>query len=103
MNAPLSTVTRDMNSFSAPVGNIYEAVAVVAKRANQISAEVKKELEGKLQEVATVNDSLEEVFDNREQIEVSRHYERMPKATLLAAQEFQQGQVFYKRPVGPKV
>ncbi len=97
-NAPLTTVTRDMNSLSAEVGNVYETVSLIAKRANQIAAETKKELDGKLQEVAMVSDSLEEVFDNREQIEVSRHYERMPKATLLAAQEFKEGKVFYKRP-----
>ncbi len=98
MNAPQSTITRDMNSLSAEVGNVYETVSLIAKRANQISVEIKKELDEKLQEVAMVSDSLEEVFDNREQIEVSRHYEKMPKATLLAAQEFQQGKVFYKRP-----
>ena len=98
VNAPLSTITRDMNSLSAEVGNLYETVSLIAKRANQIDKEVKKELDEKIQEVAMINDSLEEVFDNKEQIEVSRFYEKMPKATLLAAEEFRQGKVFYKRP-----
>lgn len=95
---PTSTVTRDMNSMCAEVGNVYETVRIIAKRANQISVDTKHELEKKLQDFSSVNDSLEEVFENREQIEISRFYEKMPKATLRAAAEFEEGKVYYKNP-----
>ena len=78
--APTNTVTRDIMNLCEETGNIYESVAIIGKRANQISADIKQELNQKLQEFATSNDSLEEVFENREQIEISRYYERMPKA-----------------------
>ncbi|MGN1252147.1 MAG: DNA-directed RNA polymerase subunit omega, partial [Muribaculaceae bacterium] len=78
-NAPLNTVTRDMVKLSEDTGNIYETVCIIAKRANQISAEMKKDLEKKLQEFATLTDNLEEVNENREQIEISRYYEKLPK------------------------
>ncbi len=93
INAPQSTVTRDMNSLSSEVGNVYETVKIIAKRANQISVEMKSELEKKLQEFASYNDNIEEIFENREQIEISRFYEKLPKPTLIAAQEFADGKV----------
>ena len=86
--APTNTVTRDIMNLCEETGNIYESVAIIGKRANQISADIKQELNQKLQEFATTTDSLEEVFENREQIEISRYYERLPKATLMAIDEF---------------
>lgn len=87
-NTPVTTVTRDMIELSQQTGNVYETVCVIAKRANQIAAEMKGELEKKLQEFAPYNDNLEEVSENREQIEISRYYERLPKPTLIATQEY---------------
>ena len=95
--APTNTVTRDIMNLCEETGNIYESVAIIGKRANQISADIKQELNQKLQEFATSNDSLEEVFENREQIEKSRYYERMPKATLIAIEEFEEGRVHYRK------
>ena len=95
-NAPLNTVTRDMVKLSEDTGNIYETVCIIAKRANQISAEMKKDLEKKLQEFATLTDNLEEVNENREQIEISRYYEKLPKPTLIATQEFKDGKLYFK-------
>ena len=92
-NAPTNTVTRDMMKLSADTGNVYETVMIIAKRANQIGAEMKQDLEKKLQEFASFNDNLEEVFENREQIEISRYYEKLPKPTLIAAQEYEEGNV----------
>ena len=80
-------------------GNIYESVAIIAKRANQISVQIKEDLSKKLAEFASYNDSLEEVFENREQIEISRYYEKLPKPTLLATQEFVDGQVYWRDPL----
>lgn len=99
INAPLTTVTRDMNAMSEEVGNVYEVVKIISKRSNQISAEMKQELEKKLQEFASYNDNIEEVFENREQIEISRFYEKLPKATLIAAQEFAEGKIYYRNPL----
>ena len=79
-------------------GNIYESVAIIAKRANQISAEIKGELSKKLQEFASVSDSLDEMFENREQIEISRFYEKLPKPTLMATEEFVEGKVYFRNP-----
>jgi DNA-directed RNA polymerase subunit K/omega len=79
-------------------GNIYESVAIISKRANQISFEIKQDLNKKLAEFASYNDSLEEVFENREQIEISRYYEKLPKATLLATQEFVEGNIHWRDP-----
>ena len=87
-NTPVTTVTRDMIELSQQTGNVYETVCVIAKRANQIAAEMKDELQKKLQEFAPYNDNLEEVSENREQIEISRYYERLPKPTLIATQEY---------------
>lgn len=93
-----STVTRDLRELDTQTGNIYESIVVMAKRANQISNNVKEELHQKLSEFASSNDNLEEVFENREQIEISKHYERLPKATLVAVQEFLDGKVYYRNP-----
>jgi len=88
VTAPLNTITRDMNQLCADTGNVYETVNIIARRANQIAVEMKSELDKKLQEFASFNDNLEEVFENREQIEISRFYEKLPKPTLIAAQEY---------------
>lgn len=97
-NAPSTTITRDMINFADKTGNIYETVAIIGKRANQISVEMKNELSKKLQEFASYNDNLEEVFENREQIEISRFYEKLPKSTLIATQEFIEDKVYYRNP-----
>ena len=97
-NAPTTTVTRDLMAMCEDTGNIYETVAIIAKRANQISVELKNELSKKLAEFASYNDNLEEVFENREQIEISRYYEKLPKPSLLATQEFVEGKVYWRDP-----
>ena len=94
--APVNTVTRNIIT-----GNIYESVAIIAKRANQISVQIKEDLSKKLAEFASYNDSLEEVFENREQIEISRYYEKLPKPTLLATQEFVENKVYWRDPTFP--
>ncbi len=94
--APTNTITRDMNKLVEPVGNVYETVAIIAKRANQISAALKKELDSKLQDFSTPQDSMDETFENQEQIEISRTYERLPKPTLLATEEFVEDDLVYK-------
>ena len=101
-NAPTNTITRDMIKLCDQTGNVYETVAIIAKRANQISVEMKQDLEKKLQEFASVNDNLEEVFENREQIEISRYYEKLPKPTLIAAEEFEDGKVYFRNPAKEK-
>ena len=101
-NAPSTTITRDMINISEKTGNIYESVAIIGKRANQISVEMKNELSKKLQEFASYNDNLEEVFENREQIEISRFYEKQPKPTLIATQEFTEDKVYYRNPAKEK-
>ena len=97
-NAPTNTVTRDIMDLANDTGNIYETVAISAKRANQISTDLKGEISKKLQEFATSNDNLDEVFENREQIEISRFYEKMPKPSLIATQEFIDGKIYYRNP-----
>jgi len=97
--APGSTITRDTDKLEAPTGNIYESVVVIAKRANQISVEIKQELNRKLEEFAYYTDNLEEVFENREQIEISKFYERLPKSTLIALQEFSDNEVYFRNPL----
>jgi DNA-directed RNA polymerase subunit K/omega len=99
VNAPLSTISRDMNVLSENVGNVYETVKIIAKRSNQITAEVKSELDKKLQEFSSMNENIEEVFENREQIEISRYYEKLPKPTLVATQEFIEDKVYYRNPI----
>ena len=101
-NAPSNTDTRDMMDLCADTGNIYETVAIIGKRANQISVEMKNDLSKKLQEFASYNDNLEEVFENREQIEISRYYEKLPKPTLIAAQEYEEGKVYFRNPAKEK-
>lgn len=96
--APVNTVTRNIMDMAAETGNIYETVAIIAKRANQISVQIKEDLSKKLAEFASYNDSLEEVFENREQIEISRYYEKLPKPSLLATQEFIDGRVYWRDP-----
>lgn len=97
-NAPNNTVTRDMMDMSADTGNVYETVRIIGKRANQISVEMKQDLDKKLQEFASYSDNLEEVFENREQIEISRYYEKLPKPSLIAAQEYAEGKLYYRNP-----
>ncbi len=95
-NAPSSTITWNTQKLSEDTGNIYESVNVIAKRANQISVEMKEELNKKLQEFASYTDNLEEVFENREQIEISRFYERLPKPSSIATQEFVENKVYHR-------
>lgn len=97
-NSELTTTTRDLRILDGKTGNIYESVAIIAKRANQIGAEMKEELTQKLQEFASHTDNLEEVFENREQIEISKYYERLPKATLIAIQEFVEDKIYARTP-----
>ncbi len=97
-NANQSIVTRDIRKFDGQTGNIYEAVAIMSKRANQISTELKEELTSKLQEFGSNNDNLEEIFENREQIEVSKFYEKLPKPSLIAVQEFLEEKIYYRNP-----
>lgn len=94
--APHTTITRDMNELTAKVGNVYETVAIIGKRSNQISAALKKELDSKLQDFNTPSDSSEETFENQEQIDISRSYELLPKPTLMATQEFIDGELIYR-------
>jgi len=93
-----STITRDLRELDTQTDNIYESIVIMSKRANQISNNVKEELHQKLSEFASSNDNLEEVFENREQIEISKHYERMPKASLVAVQEFLDNKIYYLNP-----
>lgn len=95
---PNSTITRDVRELDKQTGNIYESIVIMSKRANQISTNMKEELHGKLAEFASSNDNLEEVFENREQIEISKHYERLPKPGLVAVEEFLTGKVYYRNP-----
>jgi DNA-directed RNA polymerase subunit K/omega len=95
--AHTTTTTRNLESLEAKTGNIYEAVMICAKRSNQISVEIKEELNRKLEEFANYTDNLEEIFENREQIEISKFYERMPKPTLIALDEFENDQIHFKK------
>ena len=101
-NAASTTVVRDLEKLWAETGNIYESIAIMGKRANQISVDIKNDLSKKLAEFACYNDSLEEVFENREQIEISRYYEKLPKPTLMAIQEFIEGKIYYRNPTKDK-
>ena len=95
-NAPVGTVTYNRNEIDAPTENLYEAISIIAKRTDQINSEIKKELIEKLEEFATHTDSLEEIFENKEQIEVSRFYERLPKPHALAIQEWLENKIYYR-------
>ena len=94
-NVPTNTISRDMVSLSKDTENIYETVMIIAKRANQIAQETKQELEAKLQEFAVYTDDQQEMVANEEQIEISRQYERMPKPTLIAAKEYEDGELYH--------
>ena len=94
---PTNTTTRTLDQFNAQTGNIYESVLAISKRANQINVELKQELTRKLNEFTPLTDNLEETFENREQIEVSRYYERLPKSTLIAIEEFLDGELIITR------
>ena len=98
ISAPTNTVTRDVMNLCEETGNIYESVVIISKRANQISADIKQELSKKLSEFASTQDNLDEVFENREQIEISRYYEKLPKPTLMATQEFIDGKIYFRNP-----
>lgn len=94
--AHVNTVTMDKNLLDAPTNNIYEAISIISKRATQINSEIKKELLEKLDEFATYNDSLDEIFENKEQIEVSKFYEKLPKPHALAVQEWVEDKIYYR-------
>ena len=94
---PTNTITRDIASLAAPTGNIYESVVILYKRANQISQAEKKELSKKLEEFRNDHDTMDEVFENKEQIEISQYYERQPKPDLVAISEFENGDLFYRK------
>jgi len=97
--APITTITRNLDDLYESTGNVYESTVIAAKRANQISVEMKEELKRKLEDFTSYVDNLEEVFENREQIEISRFYEKLPKPTLIALQEFLDNEVYYRSPV----
>lgn len=93
---PVNTITRDVNEIAAPTGNIYESVVILYKRANQIALAEKKELNKKLEEFKNERDTMDEIFENREQIEISKYYERQPKPALVAIEEFREGELYYR-------
>jgi len=92
------SVTRNIEDYTRGTGNVYETISVISKRANQISAEMKEELNQKLSEFATTTDNLEEVFENREQIEIAKYYEHLPKPTLIAIHEYQNNEIYFRKP-----
>ncbi|MCC7301918.1 MAG: DNA-directed RNA polymerase subunit omega [Bacteroidia bacterium] len=98
-NAEVTTVTRNVRELDKETGNIYESIAILGKRANQIQSDIKEELTGKLAEFATHTDNLEEIFENREQIEISKFYERLPKPSDMSIAEFQDGKVYHRNPL----
>lgn len=97
--AAKSTITYNRNEIAKPVGNIYEAINILAKRSDQIAMELKEELTQKLRDFETHNEGLEEVFENKEQIEISRYFERLPKATALAIEEWLDGKIYFRNPL----
>ena len=98
MNAHRNTVTRDLTKLEEGTGNIFETIAILGKRANQIGTDIKEELNTKLEEFAQPADSLEEIYENKEQIEISKTYERMAKPVSLAVQEYLEGKVYHRNP-----
>lgn len=94
--APNNTVTRDVNALTEEVGNVYETVVILGKRANQIGTALKRELDAKLQDFSIPQEGIDEVFENKEQIEISKSYERLPKPTLIATQELIDHELVYK-------
>ena len=101
-NVPENIVTREMIKLGESTGNVYETVRIIGKRANEISVDIKQDLGKKLQEFSSTVDSLEEVFENREQIEISRYFERIPKPTLIATEEFLNKEIYYRNPAKEK-
>ncbi|NLP58201.1 DNA-directed RNA polymerase subunit omega [Lutibacter sp. B1] len=101
-NAATTTITYDKNKIEAPTNNIYEAITIIAKRAQQINGDLKNELIEKLEEFATYTDSLDEVFENKEQIEVSKFYEKLPKPTAIAVEEWLEGKIYHRNPEEPQ-
>lgn len=97
-----NTETQDVMRLSEPVGNVYEMVRIISKRANQLAVEMKQDLDTKLQEFASYSDNLEEVFENHEQIEISRFYEKLPKPSLLAIEEWKEEDIYYRNPTREK-
>jgi DNA-directed RNA polymerase subunit K/omega len=95
---PNTTVIRDIRELSEKTGNLYASLAIISKRSNQLAIQIKEELNAKLEEFASETDNLEEVFENREQIEISKYYEQLPKPTLMATQEFLEGKVYHRIP-----
>ena len=95
-NAPQNTTVHDLIDLAEQTGNIYETVAIIGKRANQISADMKNDLEKKLQEFTEKTDNLEEISENREQIEISKYYEKLPKSTLIATKEYEDGTLYFR-------
>jgi DNA-directed RNA polymerase subunit K/omega len=91
-------VTRNVEDYTEGTGNVYETVSVISKRANQISSEMKEELNQKISEFASTTDNLEEVFENREQIEIAKYYEHLPKPTLIAIHEYQNKEIYFRKP-----
>ncbi len=102
-NAALSTVTRNQIDLDHETLNIYETLSIIGRRSNQISTEIKEELNKKLEEFASYTDNLEEIFENREQIEISKFYERLPKSTLIAIQEYLENKIYSRNPDQSKV
>lgn len=100
--AERTTITRDVVALSESMGNVYETIVILSKRANQINVELKEELTAKLQEFATHTDNLEEIFENREQIEISKHYEKLPKPAAIALDEYQEDEVYIRKPEDTK-
>jgi len=96
-NAPTSTITRNLEEFRSNGHNLYESLVIISKRANQIGSDIKHELNAKLEEFASYTDSLEEVHENREQIEISRYYERLPKPILMAIEEYRENSIIIKK------
>lgn len=100
--ASTNTETRNVMKMAEPVGNVYEMVRIISKKANQLSLEMKQDLDAKLQEFASYSDNLEEVFENHEQIEISRFYEKLPKPSLIAIQDWTDNEIYYRNPTKEK-
>lgn len=98
MNAARSTVTRNVNRLDPETGNLYESIVIISKRANQIAVEIKEELNEKLEEFAVTGENIEEIYENREQIEMSKQYERMPKPSAIAIEEMLEDRIVFRRP-----
>lgn len=98
LNAAKSTVTRNVNRLDKETGNIYESIYILGKRANQISVEIKEEVNERMEEFAVSGENIEEIYENREQIEMSKQFERMPKPTAIAIEEMLEGRIVYRRP-----